>query len=103
MEIHYFESESHFVKIAVRGLLRGSYALLVFLLLTTFIFSLGNLIVKNFVLRKGIGKLLDTLKEGVIIADSSDGELMFANAAAKSFNANLKEPLCVELGEAKHF
>ena len=73
--------------------------LIFFLGLITFIYSLGNLIVKNYVIRKGNGKLLDTLKDGVIVADSSDGKLMFANKAAKSFNKNMKESLCVELDE----
>ena len=54
---------------------------------------------KNFVIRKGNGKLLDTLKDGIIVADASDGKLMFANKAAKSFNRNLKESLCIELDE----
>ena len=63
------------------------------MLLATFIFSFGNLIVKNYVLQKGNGKLLDSLKGGVIIADSGDGNIIFANKAAKQFNANLKERL----------
>ena len=99
MEVHYFESKSHISLVALRFLIRGSFYALFQLGLTTFIFSFGNLVVKNFVFRKGNGKLLDTLKEGVIIADSNDGKLMFANAAAKSFNATLREPLCVELSK----
>ena len=75
--------------------------LLVFLGLVTLTFSMGNLIVKNFVLRKGNGKLLDTLKDGVIVAGSKDGKLMFSNAAAKAFNQNLQESLCVELDATK--
>ena len=94
-EVHYENVEKNLA----RSIILCFVYLIFFLGLIMFIFSFGNLIVKNQVIRKGNGKLLDTLKDGIIVADASDGKLMFANAAAKSFNQNLKESLCVELDD----
>ena len=94
-EVHYDDYQGNIAKHIFMCLVY----LISFLGLVTLTFGWGNMIVKNFVIRKGYGKLLDTLKDGVIVADSSDGKLMFANKAAKSFNKNLKESLCIELDE----
>lgn len=79
--IHY-EYNPAVIMIVLRGVGLCLCYLGLFLMLVTFIYSLGNLIVKNFVLRKGNEDLLDNLQEGVIIANSKNGKLMFANAAA---------------------
>ena len=94
-EVHYENVEKNLA----RSIILCFVYMIFFLGLITFIFSLGNLIVKNSVIRKGNGKLLDTFKDGIIVADSSDGKLMFANKAAKSFNRYLKESLCAELDD----
>ena len=45
-------------------------------------------------MRKGNEKLLNGLKEGVIVIDKAEGKLMFANSSAFKLDQPLKQHLC---------
>ena len=53
--------------------------------------SIGLSIVKNQLVLQGNETLLNNLKEGVVIANSETGQLMFANSAAEKLNVYLTE------------
>lgn len=83
--IHYGE-DSNPGSLVLKSMFVCLFFALNFLVIVSVIFSMGNLVVKNHVLLKGNEKLLNSLKQGLIIAQSNDGELVFANAAAKQLS-----------------
>ena len=54
----------------------------------------GKLIIKNTVMRKGNQKLLNSLKESVIVAHRLTGNVIFANTATERLNSLFVEGLC---------
>ena len=67
----------------------------IFILLSIAIAVPGQLIVKNTVMRKGNTKVLNNLKESVIIANRNTGQLLFANQAAERLSKHCVEDLCI--------
>ena len=62
----------------------------------------GKLIIKNTVMRKGNQKLLNSLKESVIVAHRLTGNVIFANTATERLNSLFVEGLC-KVGNLESF